>query len=295
MFWHLFIIIIMKDLQNYAKFLAKVRGFFSLDFVTEVETNSFLKFATLDENIDSIAVTTNAKFKTRKYYLHTSPELEMKKLLACGSGDIYQICKVYRDNEIGERNFNEFSMLEYYRLGFDDVSLSANVVKLLNFVGIYGEVKRFSYQEVFVKFAGFDINSSFYDLKIIAKRHNLSTDFDFIADLQALFFVHFVEEKLQQFPICIIYDYPKSQSALAKVENGVSKRFEVYLSGVEIANGYKELTTFREYKERFLQQCNGMDIDTEFLQILENSMPECSGVAIGMARLFAKIPKNHYK
>jgi lysyl-tRNA synthetase class 2 len=278
----------MKNLQNYAKFLAKIREFFATQNIIEVDTNSLLNFPTLDENIDSIKVITNQKFTEKNYYLHTSPELEMKKLLANGSGDIYQICKVYRDNEIGLQNFNEFSMLEYYIVGTDEQTLSENVIKLLNFVGISGEVARFSYSEIFKKFANFDINSSFDELKDFAKSHNLTTDFEKLADLQTLLFVHFVEDNLKQFEICIIYDYPKSQSALAKVEGGVSKRFEIYLGGVEIANGYKELTTASEYRERFLGQSGA--VNDEFLGAIKNSLntslPNCSGVAIGLGRVF---------
>ena len=246
----------MQELQKYAKFLANIREFFSMQYIVEVETKSLLNYPTLDENIDSVKVVVNQKFKQKKYYLHTSPELEMKKLLASGSGDIYQICKVYRDNEIGKHNFNEFSMLEYYIMDIDERQLSENVVKLLNFVGISGEIVRFSYNEIFQKFAKFDINANFNDLKNFAKSHNLSTNFANIQDLQMLLFVHFVECNLKQFEICIIYDYPSNQSGLAQIEGKVSKRvkfgsatFEVKI-GQQLAQSeieyYKEIGVYHE-------------------------------------------------
>jgi lysyl-tRNA synthetase class 2 len=276
----------MKDLVRYAQFLATIRTFFMQENILEVQTKSLLNYPTFDANIDSIQVDVNKKIAKKSYYLHSSPELEMKKLLASGSGDIYQICKVYRDNEIGQRNFNEFTMLEYYKLGIDELKLSKNVVKLLNFVGISGEVAKFSYSEIFQKFAGFEVNTDFQSLKNIATQHQLSTDFDNIADLQDLLFVHFVEQKLQQFEICIIYDYPASQSALAKVEDGIAKRFEIYIKGVEVANGYKELTTAAEYKQRLLEQGG---TNPEFIQSLQHNLPECSGVALGIDRIFSQL------
>jgi lysyl-tRNA synthetase class 2 len=276
----------MKDLVRYAQFLATIRTFFMQENILEVQTKSLLNYPTFDANIDSIQVDVNKKIAKKSYYLHSSPELEMKKLLVNGSGDIYQICKVYRDNEIGQRNFNEFTMLEYYKLGIDELKLSKNVVKLLNFVGISGEVARFSYREIFQKFAGFEVNTDFQSLKNIATQHQLSTDFDNIADLQDLLFVHFVEQKLQQFDICIIYDYPASQSALAKVEDGIAKRFEIYIKGVEVANGYKELTTADEYRQRLSEQGG---TNPEFIQSLQHNLPECSGVALGVDRIFSQL------
>ena len=258
--------------------------------LTEVSTNSMLSYPTSDNNIDSIEVTTNSKFEVKKSYLHTSPELEMKKLLANGSGNIYQICKVYRDNEIGKINFNEFVMLEYYLLGFNANTLSKNVVELFNFLGIKGEVYSFSYKNLFLKFTNIKIDSSLMVLKTIAKQHKLTTDFDNIADIQTLLFVHFIEEKLKQFPICIIYDFPKSQAVLAKINNGTAQRFEIYINGVEVANGYDELTTKEEYKERFLEQLvNSEQLDIDFLKSLSKPLPSCAGVAIGIDRLFSLI------
>lgn len=277
----------MTNLQKYAKFLARIREFFANQNTLEVQTKSLLNYPTFDNNIDSIKVETNPKFEKNSYYLHTSPELEMKKILASGSADIYQICTVYRDNEIGQQNFNEFIMLEYYLLGIDELKLSENVIKLLNFVGICGEVVKFSYSEIFKKYANFDINSSFEKLRVFAKKHSLTTDFDSKADLQIMLFVHFVEKHLKDYDICVIYDFPQQQSALAKVEKGVAKRFEIYIKGVEIANGYNELISADEYQQRFLEQYGKDGKNPEFISAIKNSLPQCSGVAIGLGRVFS--------
>ena len=118
----------MIALQKKATLFKKIREFFDAQGLTEVQTPSLLNTPTTDVYIDSIAVATNQEIGQNTYkYLHTSPELEMKKILSQGSGDIYQICQVFRDNEIGERNFNEFTLLEYYRLNFDIHQLISDI------------------------------------------------------------------------------------------------------------------------------------------------------------------------
>jgi lysyl-tRNA synthetase class 2 len=222
----------------------------------------------------------------------------MKKLLSQGSGDIYQICQVYRDNEFGEQNFNEFTMLEYYRLGFDTHQLMDNIASLLNILGIEGEVMKLSYAQAFEQFANIDIhNTNFDDLKIVAKTHGLSTDFNWIEDLQIFLFVHLIEPAIKQFPICFIYDYPAAQCALAKVKDQIAYRFELYLLGVEVANGYNELQSAQAYQQIFEREntkreqlgkiCSAPD--QVFLEQLESPLPQCSGVAIGIDRLISQM------
>jgi lysyl-tRNA synthetase class 2 len=231
-------------------------------------------------------------------YLHTSPELEMKKLLAQGSGDIYQITQVYRDNEYGSQNFNEFTMLEFYRLGFDIHQLIDDVGELIKTLGVKNPVVKLSYAQAFQQFANIDIlNTNFADLKIIATTHGLSDDFDWIEDLQIFLFTALCEPKLAQFPVCFIYDYPAPQNALARVEGQIARRFELYLSGTEVANGYDELQDVQSYEQVFKrenakrQQLNKpfFEPNIDFLKQLESSLPQCSGVAIGINRLISKI------
>ncbi|BBB23169.1 lysyl-tRNA synthetase, class II [Abyssogena phaseoliformis symbiont OG214] len=279
--------------------IQKIRQFFEQQAVLEVQTPTLLNTPTSDVYIDSISLSVNADIGMQStQYLHTSPELEMKKLLAQGSGDIYQVCQVFRDNEYGKRNSNEFTLLEYYRLGFDIYQLMDDMVSLLQVLGIKGKVQRFSYVQVFSQYADIDIlNTDFDTLKILAEKLGLSTDFVWIEELQMLLFVHLVEPKLKELPLCFIYDYPKSQSALAKVEGQVAHRFELYSNGVEVANGYDELQIKSEYEQVFMHETTKRKqlgksispVDVSFLSKLDNPLPQCAGVAIGINRLLTQI------
>ncbi len=281
-----------------AKLLEKIRAFFDHKNVLEVQTSHLLNTPTTDVYIDSIGMSVNSEIQRQSKFLHTSPELEMKKLLSQGSGDIFQICQVFRDNEQGSQNFNEFTLLEYYRLNFDHHQLMGNVAELVKVLGVGGEVTKLSYAHAFERFAGIDIlNTDFDALKVIAKVHDLSADFEWIEDLQIFLFTALCEPKLTQFPICFIYDYPAGQSALSKVKGCIAHRFELYLSGVEVANGYDELQDAQAYRQIFnrendkRQQLNKtvISLDTDFLTQLEKPLPQCSGVAIGIERLIASI------
>lgn len=288
-----------EDLKKYSDFLQKIRTFFDNQSVLEVQTSALLNTPATDVYIDSLSMKLNQGIDLEQTrYLHTSPELEMKKLLANGSGDIYQICEVFRDNEQGSQNFNEFTMLEYYRLGFDIHQLMDDMVQLLKTLGIEGRVSKLSYAQAFFEYGDIDIlNTNFAALKVIAKTHSLSTDFEWIEDLQILLFTHLIESKLKELPLCFIYDYPATQSALAKVEGQVAHRFELYLNGVEVANGYDELQEAEIYQQRFNNEINKrtslgkahVDLDKDFLSSLKNSLPQCSGVAIGIERLLSQI------
>ncbi|MEK9887578.1 MAG: amino acid--tRNA ligase-related protein, partial [Gammaproteobacteria bacterium] len=129
----------------------------------------------------------------QKFFLHTSPEIEMKKLLKDGSGDIYQICKVFRDNEFGERNFNEFLMLEYYRVNFDMNQLMDDLEYLLKSIGFSKKITRYSYQEIFSKYTDIDIyHSNLEELQKLCEANGLSFEKMDLADLQIMLFVHLI-------------------------------------------------------------------------------------------------------
>ena len=279
--------------------IKKIRIFFDEQGLIEVQTSVLLNHPTTDVYIDSIrnVVDQQIDLKAIKYLL-TSPELEMKKLLANGSGDIYQICPVFRDNEQGNRNFNEFTLLEYYRLGFDIHQLMNDMTKLLNALGIGYGISKLSYAQAFFEYTDIDIlNTEFDALKDIARVHGLSTDFEWIEDLQILLFTHLIEPKLKDLPLCFVYDYPATQSALAKVVGRVAHRFELYMNGVEIANGYDELQDASSYQQCFTTEINKrsslgkapIDLDEGFLSQLKNPLPQCAGVAIGIERLLSQI------
>ena len=290
---------VKKNLVRYQDLIIKIREFFYSHKVTEVQTPSLLLSPTTDVYIDSIEVKVNqAISRSAELYLHTSPELEMKRLLSKGSGDIFQICQVYRDNEYGKNNSNEFTMLEFYRIDFDMHHLMENIVDLLAALGKTEAITKISYAQAFFEYGNIDIlNTDLKGLKKIANSLGLSSNYDWAEDLQTLLFVHLIEPKISQIPICFIYDYPKEQAALAKIEGSVAHRFELYLNGVEVANGYQEIQTANEYRDRFTTEIYKREkiskkislVDEEFLKDIKDGLPNCSGVAIGIERLFSTI------
>ena len=290
---------VKKNLVRYQDLIIKIREFFYSHKVTEVKTPSLLLSPTTDVYIDSIEVKVNqAISRSAELYLHTSPELEMKRLLSKGSGDIFQICQVYRDNEYGKNNSNEFTMLEFYRIDFDMHHLMENIVDLLAALGKTEAITKISYAQAFFEYGNIDIlNTDLKGLKKIANSLGLSSNYDWVEDLQTLLFVHLIEPKISQIPICFIYDYPKEQAALAKIEGSVAHRFELYLNGVEVANGYQEIQTANEYRDRFTTEIYKREkiskkislVDEEFLKDIKDGLPNCSGVAIGIERLFSTI------
>jgi len=287
------------NLLHYQNLTRNIRDFFYARNVIEVVTPSLLIAPSTDVYIDSIEVSVNyALSKSSKFYLHTSPELEMKRLLSRGSGDIFQICQVFRDNEHGRINSNEFTMLEFYRVGFNMHQLIEETKDLLIFLGNDNPVKQMSYSQAFFEFADVDIlNSDYEDLKSILKFHGLNTDYDWIEDMQMVLFVHLIEPKIKDFPVCFIYDFPKQQAALAQIDGLVAHRFEMYIKGTEIANGYQEIQTSKEYRDRFETELGKRKalskpisfLDEDFLDDLGNGLPPCSGVAIGIDRLFTSL------
>ena len=288
-----------EKLLNHQNLIRNIRSFFYSRNVVEVVTPSLLTTPTTDVYIDSIEVSVNqALSKSSKFYLHTSPELEMKRLLSKGSGDIFQICQVFRDNEFGRINSNEFTMLEFYRVGFDMQQLIEELKELLIALGKDDKAEKMSYAQAFFDFAEIDIlNSDFEALKIILESYGLSSDYEWIEDMQMVLFVHLVEPKLKSIPVCFIYDFPWQQSALAQIDGPVAHRFEMYINGTEIANGYQEIQTSNEYRDRFQTEINKRKslskftdfLDEDFLDDLKDGLPACSGVAIGIDRLFTSL------
>ena len=290
---------VKKNLVHYQDLIIKIREFFYSRKVTEVKTPSLLFSPSTDVYIDSIEVKVNRDIsRPTDLYLHTSPELEMKRLLSKGSGDIFQICQVYRDNEYGSNNSNEFTMLEFYRIDFDMHSLVDEIIDLLKMLGKTDAAIKISYAQAFFEYGNIDIlNADLEDLKKIANSLGLNSNYDWVEDLQTLLFVHLIEPKISQIPICFIYDYPKEQSALAKIDGPIAHRFELYINGIEIANGYEEIQSADEYRDRFNNELYKRKmiekkkflVDGEFLRDIKAGLPHCSGVAIGIERLFSSI------
>lgn len=229
----------------------------------------------------------------------------MKRLLAAGSGAIYQVCKVFRDQESGRLHNPEFTLLEWYRPGMDYHALMDEVVSLIQrllrpYRGV-GSVKRYTYRDVFRRHAGvdpFDVAIETFprvlrERGVIAPEGLSMTDRDGWLDLAL---THIVEPALAPQGLCFIYDFPASQAALARVrqdDEPVAERFELYLDGVELANGYQELTDPGEQRQRFEAELarrsgDGLEavpLDERFLAALESGLPEGAGVALGIDRL----------
>lgn len=291
----------LAALKVRAQQLAWVRGFFARREVLEVETPVLGRCSVTDLNIHSVpASLTCSEGGRRNLWLQTSPEYPMKRLLAAGAGDIYQVARVFRDGERGSRHNSEFSLLEWYRRGFDDVGLMAEVADL---VCGWLECPRpvtLGYREAFLRFTGIDPFTSDDDaLRQLCRRWMSPGQVagllrDECLDLLMSFCI---EPELAGLGPVFITGYPESQAALARVSevDGVRKahRFELYIDGLELCNGYWELTDAAEQRARFdsdnlARRRAGrpqMPVDECLLAAMAAGIPDCAGVALGLDRL----------
>jgi lysyl-tRNA synthetase class 2 len=282
--------------------LDATREFFRHRGVLEVETPILSAAAVSDPQIESLA--TQIAGMPGRVYLCPSPEYAMKRLLAAGSGDIYQICKVFRDAERGRWHNPEFTMIEWYRVGFDDAALMDEVEmligKLLAPVRRLEAAERLSYSAALRRHAGVDaFSSSDAELRDASLRHGVACEAELDRDAKLdLLMGLVVGPRLGRENPCFICDYPASQAALARLRPGqprVAARFELYLDGLELANGFHELVQPKEQRGRFtqdlaLRRARGQvqpPLDENLLAALENGMPDCAGVALGFDRLVA--------
>ena len=282
--------------------LETAREFFKSRGVLEVETPILSAAAVSDPQIESLA--TQIAGLPGPHYLCPSPEYAMKRLLASGSGDIYQICKVFRDAERGRWHNTEFTMIEWYRIGLDDAALmdevESLVASLLAATRILKPAERLTYAAALRRHAGVDaFSSSDAELLEAAARHGITCEAHLDRDAKLdLLMGLVVGPKLGRENPCFICDYPASQAALARLKPGeprVAARFELYLDGLELANGFHELVQPQEQRARFLQdlalrRSRGQvqpPLDENLLAALENGMPDCAGVALGFDRLVA--------
>ncbi len=284
--------------------LERIRAFFSARGVLEVETPALSRAGTTDPNLTSFPTPYHGP-GPRPLYLHTSPEFAMKRLLAAGAGSIYQICKVFRDGEAGRLHNPEFTMVEWYRVGFDHHALLdetlALVTQALADKRTLAPSERLTYREAFERHAGLDPHRA--DTAALAaaiKRHGIETGSDPAREpvdvLRDLLLTHVVEPPLGRGRLTALYDYPASQAALARIRPGdlpVAERFEVYLDGIELANGFHELGDAAEQRARFErdlarrkeQGLPMVPMDERLLAALEAGLPDCAGVALGFDRL----------
>lgn len=288
-----------------AQLLARVRDFFAQQEVLEVETPLLSGAAATDPQLDSFVTryTGPGAAQGRSLYLHTSPEFAMKRLLAAGSGPIYQICKVFRNGEAGRLHNAEFTLLEWYRPGFDHLRLMDEVEALVRHALApwrdLGAGERLSYRDAFLRHAGLDPHAAdCARLAACAAAHGVhAPQGDLNLDAwRDLLLTHVIEPQLGRGGPTFLYDYPASQAALARIRPGqpaLAERFELYLEGVELANGYHELGDANSQRARFnadltTRRTAGRDevpIDERLLAALAHGLPDCAGVALGVDRL----------
>ncbi|MCU4313979.1 EF-P lysine aminoacylase EpmA [Acinetobacter bereziniae] len=293
----------LQALKARAKLYQQIRQFFEQRDVLEVETPILSQAGVTDVHLASIQAQRHLQGKKLTHYLQTSPEFAMKRLLASGSGAIYQICKVFRDDEHGRKHNSEFTMLEWYRPHFSLKDLMFEVTDLLNVVLAerFGDVRPtvLSYKHAFID--RLDLNplkATLSELKDAAHRVGLNLDLgdDRLAYIDLLF-SHMVEPSLGFDTPVFLTDFPPELASLAKTkidEDGelVAARFELYIEGLELANAYDELIDAAVLRSRF-QADNAereklglhvMPIDEYLLTALPN-MSECAGIALGIDRL----------
>lgn len=285
----------ISTLHKRAQVFHVLRRFFHERHVLEVDVPVLGRATVSDPHLDSLALNIN----DTAYYLQTSPEYFLKRLLACDSPDIYYLGKAFRYDEVGKRHNPEFTMLEWYRKGFNDQELIEELISLILSIEPDIAVTQRSYEDIFSCATGINPHScSAHELKRFAHQH-LHVDWsDEGKNIWLdLIFSHVIEPKMSS-GLTVVYDYPKEQAALAKLaynDNGmqIAKRFEVFINAIELANGYWELTDANEQKRRFEQdnitrQSLGkpqVPLDANFLASMDHGLPECAGVALGVDRL----------
>lgn len=286
-------------LKSRAHFLHMARDFFMSKNILEVDCPILSKGAPIDLHIDPFVTTSP---QGNPYYLHSSPEYGMKRLLAKGAPDIYQISHVFRQGESGPLHNPEFTLVEWYRLGF---SLEKMIEETCLFLALFfGDLEKeyLSYEEAFKKHTSLDLEqTSKEDLISLVgttfSKEALSLPFE---TLLPFAFSECVETKFDPKILTIIYDFPADQSALARVDKATNKakRFEIYHQTYELANGYLENLCEDEQRTRFEKVCQvkkHLLIDEHFLEALQ-TLPDCSGVAVGFDRLMMlALDKKHIK
>ena len=290
-------------MQSRARMLRDIRAFFDQRGVLEVETPLLSSSSTTDPNINSFSTS----YQHQRLYLNTSPEYCMKRLLAAHGDAVYQVCKSFRDGELGPNHNPEFTMLEWYRPGFDMFELMdelGDLVQMLagNYALKSDSLQKISYAEAYRHAAGINPHATSADeCRSCAVKHGIEQPVGLEDDIDEWLnwlLTQLVMPTFQTDGFTFIYDYPESQSALAKLYKNqfgfnVAARFELFYGDTELANGYNELLDADEQRQRFehenLQRVNaGLQpsiIDDKLLKALEHGLPACSGVALGLDRL----------
>lgn len=291
----------LAALQARAALLRRLRAFFAEREVLEVETPLLSVAGTTDPQIESFVTHYSGPGGDRRLYLATSPEFPMKRLLAAGSGPIFQVCKAFRQGEAGCLHNPEFTLLEWYRPGYDHHRLMDEVEALLAAVCEEPPAKaeRWTYAELFETHLAVDPHrATWAELRRLAQAHPSLAGVDGL-DRDGwldLLMSHCIQPQLGLDAPCFVYHYPASQAALARIAPGeppVAERFELIWRGVELANGFHELSDAQQQRRRFTADnarrrelgLAEVVMDERLLQALAAGLPDCAGVALGLDRL----------
>ena len=290
----------LDALRRRARLLADIRAWFAAEGLLEVDTPLMAAAASVDRHIESFEVPGGSSAGAG--WLQSSPEFHMKRLLAAGSGPIYQLAHVFRREERGRHHHVEFMLAEWYRPGWDDARLIDDVFALMAHCGAPTGGERLSYQEAFLRHAGVDPFADVAALQRVAREAGLApaqlaaedaADIDFWRDLLMSLVV---QPQLGRDAPCAVTDFPASQAALARLrahDPRCAGRFEIYWRGVELANGYDELVDAAEQRRRFEADLDWRrrqgrvlpPMDEALLAAMAAGLPACAGVALGVDRL----------
>ncbi len=280
-----------------------IRAFFAARNVQEVETPLLSHASGTDAQLAFFTSTYETPPYSQTLFLQTSPEFAMKRLLAAGSGSIYQICKAFRNGEAGRFHNPEFTILEWYRVRFDLAQLMEEVEALFDilFDGRLNAPQRVSYQTVFEQYTGLNaLIFSYTDYCTYANQNDLSDAIALCGQNHALWldflFSFCVQPYLGKNGLCLVYGYPACQSSLARLnaENPLmTERVEIFMNGIELGNGFYELADADEQNRRFdseiqIRQQENLPVavkDERLLAALKNGLPDCSGIALGLDRI----------
>ena len=291
-----------KLITQRAELFAKIRQFMIERNILEVETPILSHATVTDVQLDSFHSDYSGPQQSSEQvlYLQTSPEYAMKRLLVSGLGAIYQISKVFRNEEQGKLHNPEFTMLEWYQPGFDHHQLMQEVELLLSVIG-FSYCEKVRYGDIFLEHTGLNPHTCDADeLRVMAQQYGLTSTIEERSVLLDFIFSHKIASLLGTTRPLFVYDYPECQCALAKLSGStpkVAERFELFIDGMEIANGFNELTDADEQFSRIeqdlvlrkKQKLPDLPIDHLFLNALKKGLPDCAGVAVGIDRLIMVI------
>ena len=284
----------IESLQHRARIYRAIRAFFEAREFLEVDTPLLSRTTNTDAQIDSMRVDSQGQ----ALYLQTSPEFAMKRLLAAGSGSIYQICHAFREAEKGRRHHPEFTLLEWYRIGYDYHALMDQMEELIDVLSEQTNIfQRLPYRDLLIEYTDVDIDRMQLPAvrtracELVPGTDTSKLDLDQCLDL---LIGMVVSSRLEGY--VFVYDYPVSQAALARVSRTnpmVAERFELFYNALELANGFSELIDANQQRRRFEMDnsqrlARGLPVyplDEQLLAALESGMPECAGVALGLDRL----------